>query len=80
MKVRDVWGDPSGRSGTGRGTLKEVGGNSGIFGTGRGTIWGVQNRSGDTQGGPGRVEEPSEWSGTDRVILGEVRNGSGDHP
>ena len=71
-KVRDGWGTPRGGSVQVRGPTKRSG-------TGRGTL-GVRDGLGDTRGGLGRVGEPSERSGMDRVILGEVRDGSGDHP
>ena len=59
-------GGPSGKSGTGRGTLREirngsgdslvglvrVGGPSGRFEMGRGTLGEVLDRSGDPRGGP----------------------------
>ena len=73
---------PSGRSGTGQGTLGEVwdelGGPSRMFGTGRGTREEVRDRSQNHPGGPRRVEERLDRSRTGCGTLREVRNGSGD--
>ena len=74
-------GGPSGRSGTGRGTLKEVrdgsedlwGGPGGV-GEPRGGLGGVIGRLGKFGMGRGLYGR----SGTDRGTLGEVRDGSRD--
>ena len=73
--VHDVLGDhskglirvggPSGRFGTGRGTLGEVG-------KGRGTLREVRDGSWDPQRDPKWVRGPSGRSGTGRGTLGEV--------
>ena len=44
---------------------------------GRGTLGEVRDGSRDPREGPGRVERPSEWSGTGQGTLREVRDGSG---
>ena len=72
------FGNPSGRSGTGRGFLPgglgRVGGPSGRSGTCQGTLREVRNRSGDHRGGPGRFAGRSERSGKGRGTLVEVRD------
>ena len=37
-----------------------------------------QGQAGDPQGGPGQVGGPTQRSGTSRLTLGEVRDGSRD--
>ena len=84
---------PSGKSGTGRGTLGEVRNRSGDLRVGEGQVRGPTRRSGTDRGTYGEVQdgsvdyprglgwdgEPSGRSGTCRLTLGEVRDGS-EHP
>ena len=76
-------GEPSRRTGMGRGTLwevrktlGEVRGHSQRSETGLMTLPEVRDGSGDPQNGSGRVGRPSERSGTGRETLGEVRDRS----
>ena len=75
-------GGPSERSETVWGTLKEVGDrleDPREVRDGSADLWGP-GRIGGHSGGSGQVAEPSKRYGVDRVILGEDRDGSGDHP